>query len=159
MDTTNAGTKRPTTADEALLGFAQSVELSIRDAYDAALASDGFGPDAPIAITIREGHEAYAQALSGFLGRVAPNVRDEAVFEELSATLRDPASAAGVEDIAVATHNAIIARLEGTDGPTLLASILIVEARHATVLKHLAGQAFEALLSSDAVALSAPANQ
>ena len=41
--------------------------------------------------------------------------------------------------IAVATHTDILGKLQGTDGAALIASILIVEARHGTVIASLNG--------------------
>jgi hypothetical protein len=44
-----------------------------------------------------------------------------------------------LESTAVATHTDILEELQGTDGAGLLASILIVEARHGTVISYLNG--------------------
>ena len=45
-----------------------------------------------------------------------------------------------LESMAVATHDDILGKLQGTDGAALVASILIVEARHGTVLASLNGK-------------------
>ncbi|MEO7371471.1 MAG: ferritin-like domain-containing protein [Ilumatobacteraceae bacterium] len=142
--TTTAPPKRPGGDDVALLGFAQSVELAARNLYDVALATKGFDDDQRAVIaTIRESHDAYAAALSGFLGRQAPQSVDP-IFDDLKSTFGgDTASvleaAAGIESTAVATHLDILGKLQGTDGAALIASILIVEARHGTVLNYLDG--------------------
>ncbi len=143
--TTTAPPKRPTDADVTLLGFAQTVELAARQLYDVALGTDGLFDDAQRAViaTIRESHDAYAASLSGTLGRLAPQVANPIVDElkaSFSGKLADVLDAAyGLESTAVATHTDIIGKLQGTDGAALIASILIVEARHGTVLAYLNG--------------------
>jgi hypothetical protein len=94
--------------------------------------------------TIRESHDAYAASLSALLGRQAPQVVDP-VFDKLKSSFGGDAStmldaAYEIESTAVATHTDILGRLQGTDGARLLASILIVEARHGTVVAHLNGK-------------------
>ena len=72
--TTTAPPLRPTDGDVPLLGFAQSVELAARQLYDVALGTKGLFDDIQRAViaAIRESHSAYAAALSGTLGRLAP---------------------------------------------------------------------------------------
>ncbi|HEX2782338.1 MAG TPA: ferritin-like domain-containing protein [Ilumatobacteraceae bacterium] len=143
--TTTAPPKRPTDDDVSLLGFAQTVELAARHLYDVALGTNGLFDEVQRAViaTIRESHDAYAAALSGMLGREAPQAVNP-IFDELKASfsgkLADTLDAAyGLESTAVATHTEILGKLQGTDGAALIASILIVEARHGTVLASLNG--------------------
>ena len=142
--TTTTPPKRPAGDDVALLGFSQSVELAARNLYDVALAGDRFDDDQrAVLATIRESHDAYAASLSGLLGRNAPQVADP-VFDEVQSTFTGDVSsvleaAYGLESTAVATHTEILSQLQGTDGASLVASILIVEARHSTVLTYLNG--------------------
>jgi Ferritin-like domain len=145
---TTAPPKRPTSGDAELLAFAQTVELAARNLYDVALADDG-GIDLgeqvrPVVVAIREAHEAYAQAISAMLGRNAPNTADADVVAALTSEFSGSAdeffaAAASLESTAVATHEDILGRLDGTDGAELVASVLIVEARHATVMAALGG--------------------
>ena len=143
--TTTAPPKRPTDTDAALLGFAQTVELAARDLYDVALGTKDFDTNLRAVIaTIREAHAAYAASLSAMLGRLAPQ-RANAIFDDLKSTFGgDKASvldaAYKLESAAVATHIDILRTLQGTDGASLISSILIVEARHGTVLAHLNGK-------------------
>ena len=144
--TTTAPPKRPTDDDVALLGFAQSVEIAARQLYDVALAANGLFDENQKAViaTIRESHDAYAAALSALLGRQAPQQAD-AVLDDTKASfsgaLADVLDAAyTLESTAVATHDDILGKLQGTDGAALLASILIVEARHTTVIATLNGK-------------------
>jgi Ferritin-like domain len=159
--TTTAPPKRPSADDVSLLGFAQSVELAARDLYDVALGSGDFDDNQrAVLATIRESHDAYAASLSALLGREAPQSADP-IVEDLSPSFAGDATsvlaaAYEIESVAVATHTDILRQLQGTDGATLLASILIVEARHGTVLAHLNGETGldDLLVNTEADALS-----
>lgn len=159
--TTTAPPKRPTEDDVTLLGFAQSVELAARDLYDAALATKDFDETQRAVIaTIRESHDAYAAALSALLGRQAPQVANPSL-EELSSTFGGDTksvldAAYQLESTAVATHTEILGKLQGLDGAALIASILIVEARHGTVIAHLNGstELDDLLVNTEADALT-----
>ncbi len=143
--TTTAPPKRPSTDDVTLLGLAQSVELAARDLYDVALGTSGFEADQRAVIaTIRESHDAYAASLSAILGRLAPQTPNP-VVDSLSSSFAGETStildaAYSLESTAVATHTDILGKLQGTDAASLIASILIVEARHGTVLAYLNGK-------------------
>ena len=143
--TTTAPPLRPTDADIELLGVAQQLELAARDLYDKALAASGWSADqATVVTTLRESHEAYAQSLSGLLGRNAPGAASPELLRILGAGWAGSpdkflAAAYQLESAAVATHADLIAKLQGTDALTLIASIQIAEARHGTVLADMAG--------------------
>jgi hypothetical protein len=161
--TTTTPPKRPSGDDVALLGFSQSVELAARNLYDVALAADGFDDNQrAVLATIRESHDAYAASLSGLLGRDAPQEVNP-VFDEVQSTFSGPVAsvleaACGIEATAVATHLEILGQLQGTDGAALIASILIVEARHSTVLTYLNGAtSLDDLLIDTEVAALSPA--
>jgi hypothetical protein len=142
--TTTSPPKRPTADDIALLGFAETLELAARNLYDVALATKDFDDnERAVLATIREAHEAYATSLSAELGRLAPQEINP-IFDDLRTSFSGDKSsvldaAYGIESTAVATHTDIISKLQGTDSASLLASILIVEARHGTVLAYLNG--------------------
>jgi hypothetical protein len=137
--------KHPTDADDVLLGQAQQLELAAVALYDEALAVEGWTEAQATAVTfIREAHEAYAQALSGLLGRAAPGTRNDTLFLELQAAFGGApadvlAAAYDLESAAVATHLEILGAVEGTDGSELVAAILSNEARFCTVLADLNG--------------------
>jgi ferritin-like protein len=142
--TTTSPPKLPTDDDVALLGFAQSVELAARELYDVALGTDGFDDNQRAVIaTIRESHDAYAASLSALLGRLAPQAINPVVDDLESSFGGDVSSvldaAYALESTAVATHLDILGELRGTAGASLIASILIVEARHGTVLAYMNG--------------------
>lgn len=143
--TTTAPPKRPTDADIALLSFAQMIELTARDLYNIALGESVF-TDVTLETVkaIGEAHEAYAQSISGLIGRSAPNSPATDLFDELSkgfsGSAEDVATAArSLENNLVATHIDVVGQLVGVDGSALVASMVVVEARHATVLAHIAG--------------------
>jgi hypothetical protein len=149
-----------------VLGFAQSFELTARDLYQAALdAGLAAGDLADVFTTLRDNHDEYANRLSGILGVDAPQRRDDALFDERAASFETGDAAAvattglNLEATAVATHTDLIGRLEGIDGIAAVASFVVVEARHCTVLADVAGNGddLDALLSSDAEALELPA--
>ncbi len=159
--TTTAPPKRPTAADIKLLAFAQSIELAIRDLYDVALSAKSFdGPIAKAVTAIREAHEAYAQSISGLIGGQASGARSDKLFSasrnDFTGDAKSVArAAADLENVAVATHIDILGSLIGIDAAGLIASMLVVEARHATVLNSIAGAtSLSDQLASDGKALS-----
>ena len=157
---TTAPPKQPTSGDIATLGFALGLERSMTDLYTRATAKMGKDNQAVFA-AFGEHHKAYAQALAGLLGRNAPTSRNEAFYDAFA-----QAAAAGSEkEIAatfqalengfVATHLSVLGSLRGTNGAELIASIIAIEARHATVLGALAGKTgLDDLLDNPAEALS-----
>ncbi|MFA5775046.1 MAG: ferritin-like domain-containing protein [Ilumatobacteraceae bacterium] len=130
--------KQPTDSDLVLLGSAQSAELAVRDLYISALASAKFS-DAQISVLklFRDHHTAYAQALNGVLGKASTDDRNESLIERFGTQVRNSTTALEalrtLENILVATHTVIVGSLVGLDATNLMASILIVEARHAAV--------------------------
>jgi hypothetical protein len=159
--TTSSPPQRPSDADAPLLAFSQGIELAIRDLYDVALGVKGWDDSTrAVLATIRESHESYATSLGAVLGRQGTQQRD-AVYDDLRGSFGgDTASvlkaAYDLESTAVATHTDVLGRLQGTQGVALLASILIVEARHGTVLAELqdSSDLDELLVSTEADALT-----
>ena len=153
--TTTAPPKRPTDTDVTLLDAAQQLELTARTLYDKALAAKGWSAgQLSVLTTIREAHEAYAQSLSGLLGRKAPGTASTALLNKLGtawagAPDRLLAAAFALESAAVATHLEVLGKLEGTDAASLVASIQIAEARHSTVIANMAGMTDEGDLLVD----------
>jgi hypothetical protein len=146
---------RPTSADTAVLAGLQGLELAARDLYQAAIdagADDGAG----VLATLRANHDGYANRISGLIGGAAPQTPNNLVFDQFSADFEtsdvEAVAAAGyeLESGAVATYLEALAALEGTDGASVAASILIVESRHAAVLADLGGQGLDAVLTSTA---------
>ena len=141
-------------ADAELLGVLQSFELTARDLYQVAIDA---GADGDVWRGIRDNHRAYADRLSGQIGRAAPDARDEALFTELEsafATIGTELATAAydLESTLLATHGETLGALSGADSSRSIASILMVEARHCAVLADLAGlgEDFAALFDNEA---------
>jgi rubrerythrin len=134
----------PTAGDRDLLDQAMRLEMTARDLYESALEA---GIDGDIADTVRAiaaNHRAYAQAISGATG-LSANARNDDVFDELEASFAVSdvtafaEAAMQLENTAVATHTELLGQYESIDAVTMTGSILVVEARHATVLADIAG--------------------
>jgi len=159
--TTTAPQKRPTEDDVTMLGFAQSIEIAAYQLYDVALATKVFDEnDRAVLATIHDAHRAYAGSLSGFLGRAAPQ-KAHPMFDQVKSSFGGDRSsildaAYTLESMAVATLTDMLGQLQGTDGAGLIASILIVEGRHGTVIAYLNGSTDldELLVTTEAVALT-----
>ena len=144
--TTTAPPRRPTDHDVELLADAQRVELTARGLYDQAIAAGGWSDtEASVITTIREAHEAAAQALAGMLGPDAPGEMASNLYasmvNDFKGSVGDRFEAAyGLESALVATHAQILGELVGIDGATLIAAVQSAQARHGTVLAVLSGQ-------------------
>jgi hypothetical protein len=159
--TTTLPPKRPTTPDLVLLNFAESVELTARDLYQASI--DAGAKDDMITLLVNN-HRGYADVIRGILGTRSIGIRNNDLYNELSgkfavSDLRALAPVAyDLESTLAATHTDLLAGLEGTDGARIIASILIVEARQAAVLADAAGHSgdLDALFSDAATSLELP---
>lgn len=144
--------------DRDLLGLAMQLELTARDLYDEAIAA---GASLPLFSILREQHESYAQAIAGATGLSARG-RNEDVFSANRAAFAssdDTAVAAAgyqLESIASATHQALLGAIAEIPSARLVASICIMESRHATVLADASGQGddLDALLDNNAEPLT-----
>jgi len=130
--------EQPIDADLTLLNAAQSAELAVRDLYNEELNLRAFSDVQKSVLELfRDHHTAYGQALNGLLGKSATNSRNESLFASYTDQGRSTADSLStlqsLENILVATHTAIIGSLVSKAGANLMASILMVEARHAAV--------------------------
>lgn len=132
----------PTDADVVLLVEAMRLELAARDLYRRRLHDDvGAGDIAPVVSVMAENHEAYAQAIAGATG-ISAQGRNDAVYDAYVSAFEGgrtnfATAAHELEQAAVATHTALLGQFESADAVALTTSILVVEARHATVLADL----------------------
>ncbi|MEX2626000.1 MAG: ferritin-like domain-containing protein [Ilumatobacteraceae bacterium] len=143
----------PADDERELLVFAMHLELTARDLYDAAA---GAGHATDLAGAMREQHEAYAQRLAAITGTSARGRLGD-VYEQLEAAFTSSAddaiaAAYDLESIAVATHTELVGLVDSRDTAALLASILVVEARHCAVFADAGGRGddLDALLDNDA---------
>jgi hypothetical protein len=140
----SAAPTSPTEGDKELLNAAMQLELTAealyREAIDAGL-SDVAGE---LAAVFAENHVSYATKIAGAAGFSA-DTRNEEVFEQLQSTFATSdaeafaEAAAGLENTAAATHSELLADYESVNARKLTASIIVVEARMATVLTDLGG--------------------
>lgn len=144
--TTTLPPKRPTDDDTSLLAVAQGAELAAVDLYaDAISGVKGWTPaQATVMTTIRQAHLAYGNSVAGLLGKAAPQTASEDLYRSLKNDFIGSAedvlkAAAALESALVATHLDLLAKLQGTNGAALVASVVTAEARHGTVLLDLAG--------------------
>jgi len=134
--------RRPTAGDIELLGAAQSLELAARDLYRAAVAAELGGEHLASLACMAAHHDMASQSISAAIGGEAPQTRNDEVYDRFESgfTGDDVAlTAHGLENSLVATHKFLLGELEGTEGSALVASILIIEARHAAALAAVAG--------------------
>lgn len=136
---------QPTDADTERLAAALGLELTARDLYQARLDAGGLDDLAAAVEVMKENHEAYAQAIAGDAGLSLSDIgRDDDVFASLEAGFTSDvdtfaATAHELEQTAVSTHTALLGEYESADAIQLTGAIIVVEARHATVLADLLG--------------------
>jgi hypothetical protein len=136
---------RPTAADTELLASAQATALAVRDLYQAAVAAGAGGEHVDCLVSIAAHHDAYAQSISSLIGRAAPQARDSKVFSSNKAdfgsdTMTTALAAHALENSLVAAHTELVGELVGTEGAALIASMVIIEARHVVALAAIAGK-------------------
>jgi Ferritin-like domain len=158
LATTDERPNVPTEADRVVLAQVIGLELAASELYRVAAggASDEL---APAVLVMAENHQAYAQAIAGKTGLSAQDMDAEvySAFESrFTGSEQDFLGAAHeLEQSAVSTHTAVIGDYESAEAIALTASILVVEARHATVLADLLGvDDFDVLFENDQPALS-----
>ncbi len=155
-ESTVASTDVPTDGDTLLLAEAMALELAARDLYRLTLETS-IGDDTAVLVNaMATNHGAYAQSIAGATG-LSANARNEEVFAANEAaffTTDFELAAHALEQTAVATHTALLGMYESRQAIDLTASILVVEARHATVLADLAGVSdFDVLFANTEPAL------
>lgn len=128
-----------TAAELDLLRFAQRLELTARDLYDAAMAAGATGA---VWEAMSEQHEAYAQSIAGLTGLSADSRNDE-VYDALVGSFSSSAAAEAAYDLesaAAATHIEVLGLLTHRPASQLVASIIAAESRHCVVLADLTGR-------------------
>lgn len=134
--------KAATPSDQEFLGWAQSLELAAVAAYDIAIKSGKLSaPVMSVAATFRAHHLDHAEAASAASAKFAKSVANATVVAQLGPAFTNARSEADLltaayelENIAAATYLTAIGKISGSSPAALIASILPIEARHATVL-------------------------
>jgi F0F1-type ATP synthase membrane subunit c/vacuolar-type H+-ATPase subunit K len=130
--------------DKVLLGDAMRAELTAQSLYLEAINAGLSDVAAGLAGVFAENHVTYADKIAGAAG-LSANVRNEALFEQLQPTFATSdadafaAAAAELENSLAATHTALLPQYVSVSARTLTASIVVVEARMATVLTDFGG--------------------
>lgn len=142
----SAAPNSPTETEKMLLRQAMELELTAEALYQDAIAA-GLTDDAlALAVVFADNHVTYADKIAGAAGFSA-KTRNEEVYEALKSAFATSNAeafaevAATLENTAAATHTALLAEYVSVDARTLTASIVVVEARMATVLTDLGGLA------------------
>lgn len=143
--TTTAPPLRPTDEDVAMLSLALRAELTASGLYEAAIVGVKGWTDVQASLMneMRESHLAYANTLSGLLGKAAPSTRSQELFDEWKSRFEGNTAdvlvvAAELESSLVATYLDMLAKLQGVNGAAAVASIVVPEARASTALLDLA---------------------
>jgi hypothetical protein len=136
----------PTADDREVLAQAMQVELTAAALYQTAIDAGLDAETAEIADIFRANHTAYADQIAGWAGLSANSRNEEllAQFEsafDTSDTTAFATAANQMENTLAETHTGLLTGYESVDARTLTASIVVVEARMATVLADMAGTA------------------
>ncbi len=126
-------------SDIKLLAFAHTLELTTRDTYATAVARKSLSDDERALLEqFHANHVAYEQSLNGLLSKNAVTKRDDAIYTSFSAKLSEAQNIwlalLEIENIMIASHTKAIETIESAKIAALIASIIIVEARHAAIL-------------------------
>lgn len=127
-------------ADVGALNQALFSERTVVARYRSYVASSALSEDEKaVLLWFHDHHQAYCDALKAYLGPEA--ARDPGAFVPDSAASFAAAAAdlAGIEASLVRVHSDAIGSLKGTEAAALMASIVVVEARHETTLTELRG--------------------
>jgi hypothetical protein len=141
-------------ADSGLAAFAVSLELAARDLYQAVIDAGG---ESTAWRLLRNQHAAYAENMSGIAGMSA-NARDEELYTQRSADFGGdrPANAAfDLENTLAATHVELLVGLTDVSLIESVASIAMMESRHAAYLGQQSGRGddYAALFVNSATAV------
>lgn len=147
-------------SDIKLLAFAHTLELTTRDTYAAAVARRSLGDNEQALLELfHANHVAYEQSLNGLLSKNAATKRDDVIYTTFSAKLSEAQSIwlalLEIENIMIASHTKAIETIESAKVAALVASMIMVEARHATILAGQATTNISTALDNNATALVA----
>jgi hypothetical protein len=129
--------------DPEITAFAESVELALVEAYQAAATSGKITTPAvaDAAGAFAEHHQEHGAAFGAAAGSAATGRANPGLLDEVADQLEGAADendvveiAFGLESAAAATHLFALGALESPDALQATASILPVEAQHAVVL-------------------------
>ncbi len=153
---TSAAPTTPSTADAELLSAALGAELAAAELYQMAIDA---GADDELLTVIQSNHQQYAERIGATIGQ-SPDTVDQGVVDEWQSAFESSdvaavaVEASTFEQSLVATHLELLGELESSQGVELSSSILVVEARQASLLAALAGGGVEEMLATDRTPLT-----
>ena len=147
-------------SDIKLLAFAHTLELTTRDIYIVAVARKSLSDDERALLEqFHANHVAYEQSLNGLLSKNAVTKRDDAIYASFSTKLSEAQNIwlalLEIENIMIASHTKAIETIESAKVAALVASMIMVEARHAAILASQATTNISTALDNNASALVA----
>ena len=125
-------------ADIATLNAAFVRESRMAATYASAVAGLS-GDDQAALLLVHDHHVAYAQALKGYLATEAGNASTQPLIAATGGITALAAQLATLEEETVTIHTNSLETLRGIDAASLVASIIVVEARHVAALNVIAG--------------------
>lgn len=125
-------------ADNAALNAALVRESRMAATYALAVAS-ATGDDKAALLLVHDHHVAYAQALKGYLATKAAAASSQPLATPSGGITAMATQLAALEEETVAIHTTSLESLRGLDAASLVASIIVVEARHVAALNVIAG--------------------
>ena len=124
--------------DFASLNEALKRERQMTATYAGAVAQAS-GDEKTALTLLHDHHEAYVDAIKGYLGSDAINTKEAALAAGAGSFTQIASQMASLEDQTAAAHTDRLATLVGHDAATLVASIITMEARHAAALALVGG--------------------
>jgi hypothetical protein len=134
----------PTAADSTTFEQALQIELAARLLYRDALAAGLTDAAAEVAQVFSDNHQAYANQFAAITG-ISANTYNEAFYDEYkdrfatSDAAEFALAAWELENNFAATYTELFTSLESVESQTVVASIVVLNGRMATVLTDLAG--------------------
>jgi hypothetical protein len=125
--------------DNNSLNNALAREARMVGTYRLAVAAVSADDDVAGLTLILDHHIAYVQAIKGYLGPDAKAAPETPLSNPSGSVTAMAAGLAQLEDATATIHTDILAILTGMDAAKLIASIIIVEARHAAALDMISG--------------------
>lgn len=125
-------------ADIATLNAAFVRESRMAATYAVAVAGLS-GDDKAALLLVHDHHVAYAQALKGYLATEAGNASSQPLIAATGGITALAAQLATLEEETVTIHTNSLESVRGIDAASLIASIIVVEARHVAALNVIAG--------------------
>jgi len=125
-------------ADNAGLSAALVRESRMAATYELAVAATS-GDDKAALLLIHDHHVAYAQAIKGYLATEAGASSSQPLANPSGSIAAIAAQMATLEEETLNIHTNSLETLRGVDAASLVASIIVVEARHVAALNVIAG--------------------